>query len=159
MRVFFIKKIREEKKFDNIETLKIAIKKDCKIAQKHFRGLFIAKYILKYKVIFAQILLTLLVGLFYSIKNPDIIMGFSAVIGSSIVLVNTILFLWGVFIARNMAEARQGIIIAYLFAGVRFVLVAVLLIVGILSGLKVLPMIVGFVVAQLGQFVNLFKFK
>lgn len=157
--VFFIKKIRDEKKFNNLEALKKAITKDCKIARRYFKNVFIEKYLLKYKIIFAQILLTFLVGLFYSIKSPDIILGFSAVMGSSIVIVNTILFLWSTSIAKNIADAKQGIVVAYLFAGFRFVLVGVLLVVGISFGLKVLPMIVGFVIVQLGQFVNLFKFK
>jgi F0F1-type ATP synthase assembly protein I len=114
---------------------------------------------LKNKVIVAQLVLAFLVWFFYNIKNPDIMLGFSAVLGSSIALINTIVFLLSVKIAQNAQQAKQGIVIAYLFAGVRFVLVGILLVIGIVSGLMVLPMIVGFVIVQLGQFVNLFKFK
>jgi F0F1-type ATP synthase assembly protein I len=115
--------------------------------------------ILKNKVIVVQLVLAFLVWLFYNIKNPDIIVGFSATIGSGIALINTIVFLLSVKIAQNAKQAKEGIVIAYLFAGVRFVLVGILLVVGIMSGLTVLPMIVGFVIVQLGQFINLFKFK
>ena len=118
------------------------------------------KYINKdNRVIIIQLLLTFLVWLFYNFKNPDIIIGFSAILGSSIALINTSLFVLSTRIAQHRESAREGIVIAYVFAGFRFLLVGLLLVIGISFSLSVLPMIVGFVIVHLGQLISLFKFR
>ena len=112
-------------------------------------------FIKQRKLIITQLLLTILIVVFYAKINNDIMAGLSALAGCVVALINTALFLVSAVIARTTKEVKQGIVIAYLLAGVRFVLVAVLFAMGAILGLSMLPMIVGFIVLQLGQLVNL----